>query len=93
MLLPTEKRRQEGPRVKPRAENGQRSCSWLDCKKNIQVYSLKLVVGKGSPEVPVRRKTDLQAPDAHRLVRKLSRTAVLPNLAQPGRHPAPLPWG
>lgn len=78
--------------MKLRAENGRRSCNWLDSKKTIQVYSLKLVVREERPGCPGWR-TGLQAPDAHRLVMKLSRKIVLPNLVQPGGHPAPLPWG
>lgn len=65
---------------------------WLD-SKNIQVYSLKLVVREETPGCPGWRTTGLQAPDAHRLMMKLSRKIVLPNLVQPGGHPAPLPWG
>ena len=60
--------------------------------KEIEVYSLKLVVGKGSG-YPGRRRVGLQAPHAHRLVRRLSRKTVLPNLDQPGGHPAPLSRG
>lgn len=61
--------------------------------KDIQVYSLKLVVREERLKGPGWRRTGLQAPDAHRLVRKVSRRTVLPNLLQPAGHPAPFPWG